>query len=79
MYLLPKVKITVAWFALPSVNAAEVLLLFFLCLHAGRYVVNLPTMARMPVYWGFEGTGDLVRRGVWMHDTKQGFVPYSPG
>jgi hypothetical protein len=39
-------------------------------------VVNMKHLTRLPVFWGYEGTGDPVRRGVWMHDSKQGYLPY---
>lgn len=45
----------------------------------GRYVVDLLRLCRFPVFWGYAGQGDGVRRGVWMHESKQGYlIPYPP-
>ena len=41
-------------------------------------MVDLEKLVRVPVYWGYTGQGDMVRRGVWMHDSKQGLMPYPP-
>lgn len=49
------------------------------CFHPGRYVVDLLRFARFPVFWGYCGQGEPVRRGVWMHESKQGYlIPYPP-